>query len=65
MARFNNVDYKELNIDITTIYSCPYCGKKFQHKNSYRNHILNYCSMCDKTTGKSIEIGIPLNYFDI
>lgn len=61
MPRFNNINYKELKKDIQIVFRCPYCGKTFLNKKSYRGHIIKgFCTMCDIKTGKSIEIGIPI-----
>lgn len=65
MPKFNGIKYKETVKDIVVIDVCQYCSKKFLNKKSYRNHILGgYCFNCDIKTGKSVDIGIPLEWLE-
>ena len=62
---FNGIKVKSTYTDIEVIQRCPYCNKKFLHKNSYRNHILgDYCKMFDLEKQESLDktVYIPLNH---
>lgn len=65
MPVFNGIKYREMTTDIIVVHMCPYCGKKFLNKNSYRGHIVGkYCQYCDIETGKSIFTEIPLDWLN-
>jgi len=64
----------------STIYLCPYCGKKLLSKNSYRNHLIQgYClnydheyelkkqqyNNCEITTNEFFQWVIDNGYDDV
>lgn len=48
--------------NFSSVYPCPKCGKKYQHKNSRRTHLLYECGKepnfkCPYCTHKCKQIG--------